>query len=60
MSSFGLKTNSLKWLTSFNKRIQVVMVNSVFDEKTKIICGVSQGSVLGLQIVNVIKNLVEN
>ncbi|VVC35294.1 Reverse transcriptase domain [Cinara cedri] len=48
LSSFGMKTSSIKWFTSYLfKRNQIVMINGILSEEREIICGVPQGSVLG-------------
>ncbi|VVC35295.1 Hypothetical protein CINCED_3A004869, partial [Cinara cedri] len=47
LSSFGMKTSSIKWFTSYLfKRNQIVMINGILSEEREIICGVPQGSVL--------------
>lgn len=48
LPSFGIKSNSLKWIMSYLKnRTQIVNINGTLGDKKKITCGVPQGSVLG-------------
>lgn len=47
LPNFGIKLNSLKWISYLTERQQIVKINKVLGQKRKIVCGVPQGSVLG-------------
>ena len=48
INSFGIKTNTLKWLKSYlHNRKQVEVANGIISKESIITCGVPQGSTLG-------------
>jgi len=48
LNSYGIRGNVLKWIEEFlNDRVQSVRIGNTLSEKSKVISGIPQGSVLG-------------
>ena len=54
----GIRSKVLKWLVSYlTKRTQSVCIDDMKLDLLEVVCGVPQGSILGLKLLLIINNL---
>lgn len=61
LNHYGVRGNSLNWFKSYlNNRLQFVDLNGIHSNKTNILCGVPQGSILGPLLFIIYVNDIAN